>query len=189
MFFKFLNQAISKHNFIFKVVLFVINIVFLINNAKAENDLKKTNRYSQSLSIQFGINGYLSDKNSFGLQLIPPDLSYSVELFDNDIFNISTAIFYDNIGVKIKDSNFSYRFGQRLDFGYEFGIFTPYITMGLGSIRKNHNYQTSMIYGGGFLTKIRERILWANEINFQDVHRSNSSYKIANLSTGIVYAF
>jgi len=90
-------------------------------NAQADN----INYYNQSISLQAGINGILENSNSFGLQLIPPDISYSRELFDDDNVNISTATFYDNIGVKITDNNFSYRFGQRMDFGVELEKYTP----------------------------------------------------------------
>lgn len=98
-------------------------------------------------------------------------------------------LIYDNIGVKIKDSNFSYRAGQRIDFGLELEKYTPYVTVGLGIIRNDHHYQTSPVYGTGFLTRIAERFLWVNEINFQNVHYLNSNYDIVNLSTGIVYGF
>ncbi|MBU6338630.1 MAG: hypothetical protein KGQ36_01470 [Rickettsiales bacterium] len=153
--------------------------------AKADN----VNKYNQSISIQFGLNGVLHDSKSYGLAFIPPDLAYSHELFDNDVINISTATFYDNIGVKVLDTNFSYRVGQRFDFGVELGKYMPYVTFGLGIIRNAHHYQTSPVYGSGILFRISKKLLWANEINFQNVYYQNSHYEILNLSTGLTYGF
>ncbi len=144
---------------------------------------------NQSLSVQIGVNGNSQDSSSYGLQFIPPDLAYSRELFDNDSINISTASFYDNIGVKVKDTDFSYRVGQRVDIGLELGKYTPYITTGFGIIRNEHHYQTSPVYGTGFLVRISERFLLVNEVNIQNVRYQNSRFDILNISTGVVYAF
>lgn len=149
----------------------------------------KVNHYNQSFSIQIGLNGTLQNSSSFGLQFFPPDMSYSRELFDNDVVNISTATFYDNIGVLIKESNFSYRVGQRIDVGLELGKYTPYVTLGLGIIKNDHHHQTSPVYGTGFLTKISKGVMWVNEINFQNVYYQSSRYDIVNLSTGITWGF
>lgn len=145
--------------------------------------------YDQSLSIQIGVNGNSQDSSSYGLQLVPPDLAYSKELFDNDSINISTASFYDNIGVKVRDTDFSYRIGQKIDVGLELGKYTPYVTAGLGIIRNDHHYQTSPVYGTGFLVRISERFLLVNEANIQNVRYQNSRFDILNISTGVVYAF
>jgi hypothetical protein len=120
--------------------------------------------------------------------MIPPDVSYSHELFDNDTWNISTSTFYDNIGVKIKGTNFSYRVGQRMDVGMELGKYTPYATFGFGIMRYAHNHQTTPVYGTGVLKRISERFLWVNEINFQGVSYQGHA-TVVNVSTGLVYAF
>ncbi|NBV07170.1 MAG: hypothetical protein EBS06_08070 [Proteobacteria bacterium] len=167
------------------IALSLLLIGFSISPALCDD----VNKYTQSISVQFGINGSLNDAKSYGLNFLPPDLSYSHELYDDDFFNISTATFYDNIGVKVQDTNFSYRVGQRIDFGVELEKYTPYITTGFGTMRNAHHYQTSLVYGTGFLIRIAERYLWANEINFQNVHYQNSQQDIVNISTGITYAF
>lgn len=169
---------------IFLTISFLM-VIFSSFSAKAD----EKNRYKQSFSVQIGINGSLQDSSSYGLQFLPPDLAYSHELFDNDVINISTATFYDNIGVKVKNTNFSYRVGQRLDFGMELGKYTPYLTLGFGMIRNAHHYQTSPVYGTGFLIRISERFLLVNEVNFQNVIYNNLHYDIVNLSSGLVYAF
>ena len=148
----------------------------------------KENRYNSSISVQFGINGMSRNSQSYGLQFIPPDMSYSRELFDNDVVNISTATFYDNIGVKENGVNYSYRVGQRLDFGLELGKYTPYVTLGAGVMRYTHRYQTSPVYGIGFLKRMSKRVFFVNEINFQHVKYRDTSGDIVNLSVGIVYA-
>lgn len=145
--------------------------------------------YKNSVSIQFGINGATQSKNSFELQFFPPDLSYAREIYEGEFYDISTSTFYDNISVKVRDTNFSYRVGQRMDFGIKIRNYIPYVTIGLGIIRSQHHYQTSPVYGAGLLTKITKRFLWVNEINFQDVRYQQTYATIANLSTGIVYNF
>ncbi len=169
-----------------KKLLALAAIIFCASfSARANNE----GNYTSSLSVQVGINGTLQDFSSFGLQFIPPDVSYSHELFNNDVLNISTASFYDNIGVKIKGTNFSYRVGQRIDFGIELGKYLPYATLGFGVMRYSHHWQTSPVYGIGFLTRITERLLWVNELNFQDVSYQKSHRTITNISSGIVFAF
>ena len=159
-------------------------VVFISQVAQAD----EKRHYNQSISLQIGENGTLQD-GQYSLAFVPPDVSYSHELFDNDIVNISTATTYDNIGVKIQGANFSYRIGQRVDFGLELGKYTPYITIGMASIRGGHHYQTSPVYGSGFLVRIAKRFLWVNELNFQSVHYQQKDYDIVNLSTGLIYAF
>ena len=168
---------------------FLILTTILILGFTSQTLADSVNRYTNSFSVQFGLNGAMQAPQSYGLQFIPPDLSYSHELYDDDVINISTATFYDNIGVKVKDTNFTYRVGQRIDFGLELGKYTPYVTLGLGSIRNAHHYQTSLVYGTGFLVRIAKRWLVVNEINFQNVHYGNSHYDILNASVGFVYAF
>lgn len=170
-----------------KKTLFIVACLIsaVTTSARADN----VNKYRQSISIQFGLNGNLHDSKSYGLAFIPPDLAYSRELFDNDIINVSTATFYDNIGVEIRDTNFSYRVGQRFDVGVELGKYTPYVTLGFGIIRNAHHYQTSPVYGSGILFRLSKQLLWANEINFQNVLYKNSHYEIVNLSTGLTYGF
>jgi len=145
--------------------------------------------YKNSISIQVGINGVMHNGHSFELQFFPPDLSYAREIFENEILDISTATFYDNIGVEINGANFSYRVGQRIDVGLKIGNYVPYATLGFGIIKYPRHRQTSPVYGIGFLEKITKRFLWVNEINFQDVFYQNSYNTIANISTGIVYNF
>ena len=147
---------------------------------------EKTN---QSISIQVGINGVNNDRSSYGLQLLPPDIAYSREIFNFKTLNISGGVFYDNIGVKIKDQNFSYRFGARVDLGFDMGRYNPYITSGYATIRNGVHYQPAIVFGSGFLTKINRNLMWSNEINFQNVEYANSSYTIVNLSTGVNYLF
>lgn len=170
-----------------KIFLATATLATLLSSSLAKAD--NVNKYKQSFSIQFGINGYNSNQQSYGFAVVPPDFAYSHELFDNDLLNISTATFYDNIGVNVKGREFTYRVGQRLDFGLELGKYTPYVTLGFGTMRGGHNFQTSAVYGSGFLTRISERWLWVNEINFQNIHSQNSSYVIANISTGLTYGF
>jgi hypothetical protein len=173
-----------------KVILIIISIASTLSCFLAPNfALAKINKKSQSISIQVGVNGVNSDRKSYGLQFFPPDIAYSHEMFDNNIVNISGGVFYDNIGVKIKDRNFSYRVGSRIDFGLELGRYTPYITSGLATIRNAHNYQSSAIFGTGILTRINRDFMLTNEINFQNVHYKNSSYTIVNLSVGVNYLF
>lgn len=143
--------------------------------------------YYNSVSVQVGFNGTLQD-SKYDLQLLPPDLSYSHELF-SDNFILSTSSFYDNIGVKVQDTEFTYRIGQRMDLGLEVGKYTPYLCLGLGVIRNDHHYQTSPVYGSGLSFALSQRIMWINELNFQNVVYHKNHYTIANLSTGIVYNF
>lgn len=91
--------------------------------------------------------------------------------------------------MQIENDDFSYRIGQRIDFGFEFDRYTAYSTIGFGIMRNNHKRQTSPVYGFGFLTEINKKILWVNEINFQDVRSGDAHYKIANLSTGLTFLF
>lgn len=145
-----------------------------------------------SVSVQVGLNGAMQDSKSYGFQSVPPDMSYAYEFFDNNHINLSTATFYDNIGVKVLDTNFSYRVGQRFDLGFELKHYTPYVTLGLATIRYGHNYQTSPVYGVGFLTrlnKVSKRLSLVDEINFQHVTYQNSGYDIVNVSIGLVYNF
>lgn len=181
-----MKNKIFMKKFFIKITLITTAICcFFITNFASASDNKK----DQSLSIQIGVNGVNDDRKSYGLQFIPPDISYSHELFDNDIMNISGGIFYDNIGVKIKDKNFSYRVGTRVDFGLEIEKYTPYLTVGFATIRNAHNYQSSKIFGTGILTRINQNFMLINEINFQNVHYKNSIYTIVNLSIGINYLF
>lgn len=172
-------------NFLLVLTLFVVSY----SCESFSKDSVKLNEFNQSVSIQIGLNGNLSDSQSYGLQLLPPDLSYSREIFKINDFNLSTSTFYDNIGVKISDANFKYRIGQRVDIVRAFNLYSPYLTIGLGSMRTNNNYQTSLVYGAGLLMKISKRFSLVNEINFQNVHHQSKDYNIVNLSTGMVYNF
>jgi len=166
------------------ITLLALSMALISSPAKAG----EKRHYNSSISVQVGVNGTLQD-SKYDLVFLPPDLAYSHELFDNDVFNISTSTYYDNIGVKVQDTNFTYRVGQRVDFGMELGKYTPYLTLGLGTIRNAHHYQTSPVYGTGILYRMSERFLWVNELNLQNVVYHKSHYDVANLSTGVVYAF
>lgn len=181
-----------------------IFLLFFSNNAFAqtiENEVEKIEKKiveveksgsltRHSVSIQFGVNGALQSDESFGLQLVPPDISYGYEFFDNNLFNFSTATFYDNIGVKVRDAEFTYRVGQRIDLAREFkNCCTPYITGGIATIRRGHHYQTGPVYGAGILFKIMKKFSLVNEVNMQRVFYQNSGYDILNASVGVVYDF
>ncbi len=168
----------------FSMFFFVCFFYHSFNYAFAQ----KINQFTNSISIQIGANGTTKSGN-FGLQFIPPDISYSREIFDNDFLNISTATFYDNIGVKINNSNFSYRLGQRIDFGIEIHRFTPYLTIGIAAIKNVHHFHSSAVYGSEILYRVSKRIILVNELNFQNVHFQSQRNKIVNLSTGLVFAF
>jgi hypothetical protein len=167
-------------------LLLLLVASFFATNANAE---KSGSLNRNSVAIQFGLNGTIQSSDNWGLQMLPPDLSYAYEFFDNNNLNISTATFYDNIGVEIKDTNFSYRVGQRVDFALEFQKFTAYSTFGLASIRYGHKYQTSPVYGVGFLKYLMPHILSVYELNFQNVKYQNARYDIVNFSIGLVYNF
>lgn len=166
------------------IILFAFSANALAGSTEESGSLSK-----HSLSLQVGINGAMQDTKSYGFQSIPPDVSYAYEFFDNNHFDISTATFYDNIGVKIADTDFSYRVGQRFDLAFEMQHCTPYVTLGLASIRYGHKYQTSPVYGFGYLKKISKHLAFVNEINFQHVTYQKSGYDILNASVGVVYNF
>ena len=184
--FKTIIKTYNLKKLIFKISFFVIFFCYFFSSNTA---LSKVNKKNQSISVQIGVNGISNKTKSYGLQFIPPDIAYSHEIFDDDYFNISGGFFYDNIGVKIQDKNFSYRVGTRIDFGMELGKYTPYFTTGFATIRNAHNYQSSLIYGAGILKRLTHDFALSNEINFQNVHYQNSSFTIVNLSLGINYLF
>lgn len=163
--------------------------VFFAEEALAEEILSKRKKYRNAVAIQLGVNGNLADSNSYELAIIPPDVSYSHEIFHDKKFNIAATAFYDNIALKIKDTHFAYRVGAKIDAGFELGQYTPYLTFGFGVMRYGHHYQTSPIYGGGILQRLSDRISWVNELNFQNVRYQNSGYEIVNFTTGIAYSF
>ena len=171
----------------------ILLVAFFYSSFAHQSQADEVNLYNSSISVQFGLNGSAGNKDSYGLAFLPPDISYSRELFDNDFWNISAGAFYDNIGVKVankdQSTNFSYRVGTRIDFGIELGKYTPYITTGLGTIRNSQHYQTSPVYGTGFLIRLSKHLLMINELNFQKVAFNQEGYTIVNLSTGITYGF
>jgi hypothetical protein len=173
-----------------KIHLLILTLAIFPQSAKAKDHAEESGSLSRhSISIQVGLNGTLQNSKSYGFQSIPPDMAYSYEFFDNNKINMTTSTFYDNIGVKIQDKNFSYRVGQRIDVAMEMKHLTPYITFGLGTIRYGHVYQSSPVYGFGILKKISRNMSLVNEINFQRVYYNHNSYDILNASIGVVYNF
>lgn len=171
-------------------ILFTAILLLISQNLFAAEAEKSGSLSKHSMSVQFGMNGILQQSDTYELQLLPPDVSYSYEFFDNNLFNFSTSTFYDNIGVAVRDTNFSYRVGQRLDIAMEFkNCCTPYITAGLGVIRNAHHYQTMPVYGIGVLFKLMKKLSLVNEVNVQKVHYQRSDYDILNVSIGVVYNF
>ncbi len=169
-----------------KIKNLLITLTFITISLRAEAFEKRD--FRNSVSLQLGINGTVQD-SKYDLVFIPPDLSYSREIFDNDNVNISTATYYDNIGVEIEGSNFSYRVGQRIDIGYEIENYVPYITAGIGIIKNAHHFQTAPVYGVGIMYQLSPRVWLVNEINFQNVRYQNRHYDIANLAIGVTYMF
>ena len=142
-------------------------------------------RRKHSLSAQIGLNGAMSDKNSFGLQALPPDMSYSYKLFDDNKYMVSTSTFYDNIGVQMDDVNFFYRVGQRFDAGYEIKDTFIYGTLGLGyMVMQGTTNGISPVYGFGIAKDISRSWAVMSELNFQNI----KSQTIVNLSVGVIYS-
>ena len=139
------------------------------------------NNYKNSVSLRFGLNGATQVRSSYGLAFLPPDASYARELFNNGKFNLTTTSFYDNIGVKVNETNFSYRVGQRFDIAAYFGKYAPYLTYGLGIMRTDHHYQISSVYGTGLFIKTSERMGVVEEVNLQKVSSQNRQYDIINI--------
>ena len=153
-------------------------------------DFAQKERHKHSLSAQIGANGVSGVFSTFGLQFFPFDASYAYKFFDNNRYSLSTATFYDNIGVEIDGMNFNYRFGQRVDFGIETKDSLLYGTIGLANLFiDNAASQISPVYGFGFARDITNSFAIITEINFQDVWKAVGHYNIANFSVGLIYSF
>ena len=182
--FKIILSSLSKLSLLTLFLLFSSQIL-----CDEDSNAKEVGNFKNSFSIQLGLNGAIQRQSSFGLQFIPPDLSYSRELLKKNDLSLSTASFYDNIGVQVDGNNFTYRIGQRFDIAYEIGTYSPYITTAAALIHNHHTRNISPVYGFGLLKKINERILWVNEINFQEVNSHDQTYGIINFSTGLNFLF
>ena len=162
-------------------ILFLICFLPLASFADVE-----TTQLKHSVSVQLGINGAAGKKGSFGLQAIPPDLSYSYKLFDNNRYVFSTSFFYDNISVQLENMNFNYRFGQRVDLGYEMKDTLLYGTFGMGyMVMQKLSNSTSPVYGFGIVRDITTHLAIMSELNFQNI----KSQTIINYSIGVIYSF
>ncbi len=153
-------------------------------------DFAQKDRHKHSLSAQIGANGVSGVLSTFGLQFFPFDASYAYKFFDNNRYSLSTATFYDNIGVEMEGMNFNYRIGQRVDFGIETKDSLFYGTIGLANLFiDNSTSQISPVYGFGFARDITHHFAIVTEINFQDVWKAMGHYNIANFSVGLIYCF
>ena len=64
------------------ITLLALSMALISSTAKAG----EKRHYNSSISVQVGVNGTLQE-SKYDLVFLPPDLAYSHELFDNDVFN------------------------------------------------------------------------------------------------------